>query len=440
MYNYFRAAYYLAGMMGRAYWDRRRLEDYQNRKIREIVRYAYENVPFYHEKFDQLGVKTHDIRTIGDLNKLPVLRRKEIAENDDRMISKDYGTGELRVVSTSGSTGRPLFTHITMKEDEFRKAKHLRANIALGQKPWDRWVVITAPHHFSEVTRLQKLSRIYAATPLSVFDSTSAQVSALQKLKPDVLDGYSSSLFLLAKEWKERGMEKAKPKFIIGGAELLDNSSRQIIEESFKAPLFDQYACVELERLAWQCKEKVGYHIDEDSVVMQFVGEDNEEVSAGERGEIVCTSLFNYAMPFIRYAVGDIGVASEDMDCPCGRTFRLMKLIQGRKDSLILLPDGRVVPPLVFGWIMEFFKYYRYIEHYRIIQKKANLFKIFIKKKGGDIDEREMETELARHMKKMLNVDESELTIDLEFVEEIPLDKSGKFTKVTSEIGGSLLS
>ena len=421
-------------MLRRAYWDRAKLVKYQNMKIREIFRYAYDNVPFYHDKFRELGIKPSDVKNIKDLNKLPILRRKEIAENTERMISKRFNPKKLRVVSTSGTIGRPLFTYLSRKEDEFRKAKHLRANMSLGQKARDRWVVITAPQHFSEVTRLQRFLGIYAAAPLSVFDDAATQVSTIQRLKPDILDGYSSSLLLLAKEVEKRGIETIRPKFIIGGAELIDGSTRQFIEKSFEAPFYDQYACVELERLAWQCREKGGYHIDADSIVMQFVDDDGEEVAPGESGEIVCTSLFNYAMPFIRYAVGDVGKPSEDRDCLCGRTFASMKVIEGRKDSLIVLPDGRILPPLIFGWIMEFFKFYRYVDHYRIIQKKVDFFKVLIKKRGGDVRERDMEEELLTHIIKMLNISDSEVTFEIEFVDEIPLDKSGKFMKVVSEL------
>ena len=436
MYNYFRAAYYLFGMMKRAYWDRDRLIEYQNKKLRKVVKYAYDHVPFYHEKFERLGIKPADVKTAKDLDKLPISRREELQKNVEKLISDEFDAGKLQVVSTSGSTGQPLFTYISRREDEFRKAKLLRANISCGQKPRDRWVVITAPQHRSNVTKLQKFLGLYAPVPISVFDDTATQVSIIDRLKPDVLDGYSSSLLLLAKEAEKTEIKTIRPRSIIGGAELIDGSSRQFIEKMFDAPFYDQYACVELERLAWQCHEKTGYHIDADSIIMQFVDEDGEEVAAGERGEIVCTSLFNHAMPFIRYAVGDVGVASEDTNCPCGRAFPLMKVIEGRKDSFVILPDGRVLSPLVFGWSMEVFKFYHCIDHYRVVQKKIDVFKFLIKTKGGHVDEKVMEAELLAHIRKMLNVGESEVAFEIEFVDDIPLDKSGKLRKVISELKG----
>lgn len=440
MYNYFRVLYYLATMKERAYWKRNRLFDYQNKKLREIVKYAYDNVPFYHERFRQLGLKPSDVKTVSDLNKLPIITKDEMRKSPEKMISRKFNVENLRVVATSGSTGQPVFFRITRKEDEFRKAKHLRANIACGHKPRDRWVVIVTPQHMENVSWLQRALGIYALTPLSVFDDPAMQVSTLEKLRPDILEGYSSSLLLMAKEVEKREERVVKPKLIIGGAELIEDSSRRYIEKVFYAPFYDQYASIEFERIAWQCSEKVGYHIDADSVIMQFVDSEGEEVALGERGEIVCTSLFNYAMPFIRYTVGDVGVASGETDCPCGRTFPRMKLLEGRKDSLIFLPGGRILSPLVIGDGMMFFEFYREIDQYRVIQKRLDFFKFLLKKKDGGVDEKVMETQLVEYLRKLFRVDEGAVTFDVEFVNEIPLDKSGKLMKVVSELKGCQLT
>ena len=434
MYNYFRGAYYLGEMTWRSRWHRKRLAEYQRRRTKEIVKYAYENVPYYHKKMKELRIHPSEIAELDHLSKLPILRRKEAVENSFQMISPEFDPTILRAVTTSGSTGFPMSTYLSRSEDEFRKAKHLRANMAIGQKPRDRWVVVVAPHHFSEVTRLQRLLGVYAAIPLSVFHEAPRQILALQQLRPQVLDGYSSSLLLLAQELEKNPSESIKPRVLIGGAELIDNASREFIERSFDAQFYDQYASVEFERLAWQCREKTDYHIDSDSVVMEFVDKDGQEVSPGESGEIVCTSLFNFAMPLIRYATGDVGTPAGDAYCPCGRTLPLMKMIEGRKDSMLTLPNGRVLSPLAFGWAMEFFSFYKYIQQYRVIQKRVDYLKIFIKKREGMVTENEIQIALQEHLGRMLGFEKSEVTVQVEFVEEIPLEKSGKLRKVISEL------
>jgi len=424
----------LFALRRRAYCSAEELVRYQNRKLRDVVNYAYNNVLFYHKRLKKLGIVPDDIKTTYDLNKLPVLRRQDIQGNSEELVSSECEIGRLKRVITSGSTGQPLAIYLRKKEDEFRKAKHLRANITLGQKARDRWAVITGPQHFGEVSRLQSFLNIYAPSPVSVFSDAGSQISALEKLKPDILDGYSSSLFLLAKEIAETRTKAITPRFVIGGSELIDDSQRQFIEKSFNAPFYDQYACSELERLAWQCKERTGYHIDADSVIMQFVDETGEEVSPGESGEIVCTSLFNYAMPLIRYATGDVGRASDEHQCPCGRTFPLMKLIEGRKDSFVVFPDGRVISPHVLCLIMESFRFHASLDHYRIVQKSVGLIEFRLKMKADCAETETVKEELVKHFRKSLSATSEEVAFNVDFVKNIALDKSGKLTTVVSEL------
>jgi len=434
MRNYFRVLYYLYGMMNRAHSDHGKLVEHQNRNLRKVVQYAYDYVPFYHQKLKEKGMKPSDIRTVKDLSKLPITRKDEIKREPGRIISTEFDINDLHMLSTSGSTGQPLRVFINSNEDDYRKAKHLTANIMCGQKPRDRYVTITSPSHFGEVPRLLRIIGFFDRAFVSVFDNVDKQISTIEKIKPDVLAGYSSSLSLLAKEVEKRGVHTIRPKFVLGGAELIDEFSRQYIEDVLDAPFYDQYAIVELDRIAWQCTEKSQYHIDADSIIVEFLDDDGEEVAAGEKGEIVCTSLFNRAMPFIRYFVGDIGIPSDEA-CPCGISLPSMKVIEGRKDSLLLLPDGRLLSPRTFTVAMNMFKSRTCngdIDQFRVIQRKLDLFEVHIKMKNEGIDERNMEKELVGHLRKALNLDADDVTFEMEFDEDIPLDKSGKLSAVVS--------
>lgn len=433
MTNYIRIAYYISSLLRHIHWNRQELEHFRNKRVREIVSYAYGHVPFYHRKFDELGIKPDDVRTIADLIKIPVTRRDELQKHSDELISNDFETAKLKVVSTSGSTGRPFFTRITGAEDDFRKVKFLRANMMCGQKPRDRWVVVTAPQHAPHVSALQRVLGIYSPIAVSVFDGAPSQLSRIEKLMPDVLDGYSSSILLLAQQIDKKGAKTIAPRMVIGGAEMIDASSRKYVERVLGVPFYDEYACVELERLAWQCEKKGDYHIDADSVIMQFVDESEDEVAFGETGEIVCTSLFNHAMPFIRYAVGDIGRQSEEKICECGKAFPLMKVMEGRKEEMVLLPDGRVLSPLAIGDCICTYPHFDQIIQYRFIQKKVDMFRILIVKKAG-IEDKIMENDLLSHVRQTLKIGVEDAEIDLEFVDEIPPDVTGKIRKVISQI------
>jgi phenylacetate-CoA ligase len=282
------------------------------------------------------------------------------------------------------------------------------------------------------VSKLQRGLGLFAPIPVSVFSGPSKQISVIESVRPDLIDGYSSSLLLLAREVERRGLDTIKPRMLFGGAELSDEISREYIERVFDAPFYDRYATVELERVAWQCPHKK-YHIDADTLLLEFVDENGETVAPGEKGEVVCTSLFNYAMPFIRYALGDVGVRSDE-ECTCGRTFPLMKVVEGRKDSLVILPDGRTLSPRTFTLAMRMFSSYKDISQFRVVQEKHDLLEFHIKKKNDDIPDETIKEGLLYHIRRTLNIDPDQVKIKVRFVTSIPLNKGGKLMAVVSKV------
>jgi phenylacetate-CoA ligase len=430
MVNFARLMYYLATAMRRLYWDKGKLRRYQEKRLRAVVKYAYDYVPFYHRKFRKAGISPDDIRSLDDLPKLPITRKSELKMVPPRKrVSTEFEVEKLKAIRTSGSTGEPFTTYICGREDDWRKAIYMRANISCGQRPRDKWVVVTAPHHFHDTTDIQRRLGIYAQTCVSVFMPVHEQAKVISKLKPDILDGYSGSLFLIAKEFEESGVTPINPRIVFGTAELIDEASIKFLERVFGAPYLDQFGCAEIDRSAWQCPEKVGYHMDIDSVVMEFVDENGNQVAAGERGEIVYTSLFNYAMPFIRYAIGDVGVPSND-ECPCKRSLPLMKVVEGRKDSFLAMPNGRLLSPRVFTNAMS--KFFEKIVQYRVVQKKVDLFEINIQLKEKTCEDA-LKSEIVGYLRSVLSFG-SNIAVVVNVVDDLQIDKSGKLMTVISEI------
>lgn len=432
MWRYVNALFTFRQLLKRAHWDEHKLRKFQEEKLRSMVNYAYENVPYYNTLFKNMGLSPDQIKSLDDLNKIPILTKEEIIANPQLFISKEYKDVPLRSHSTSGSTGKPLVVYIHESEDLLRKIKHLRANFSCGHKPRDKWGAITSPSHFGDVSKFQQKLGIFSPIFVSVFEDPAQQLRELQGIQPSVIGGYSSSLLLLAKEAKSIGSHELSPRIMFGGAELIDDVSRKFIEDTFSAPLYDQYAIIELERIAWQCPEKIGYHLDSDLIITQFLDPNLEEVAGNESGQIVCTSLFNFAMPLLRYVVGDIGVPSDEV-CPCGRSLPLMKGIEGRKDSLILLPDGRHLSPRTMTITMNQFDLRKNIDQFRIIQKTKNKFLVYLKLREFKGSKSDMVDKLDAHFKKMLSLNSS-IDFKVEFVEDMPLDKTGKFRLVHSEV------
>ena len=167
-----------------------------------------------------------------------------------------------------------------------------------------------------------------------------------------------------------------------------------------------------------------------DGVVMEFL-KDGEPVALGERGEIACTSLVNYAMPFIRYLVDDQGVSMNEK-CSCGRSLPLMKMLEGRKDDFLTSLDGRIISPRVFthytyGWpfgdLLE-------IRQFKVVQERRD--KLVIKLVGARSPSDDKAQEYAR--KEIEKVFGEGIQVEFELVEKIDRDHGGKLRKIVSYV------
>lgn len=436
--DFSRISFYLLEAMGRLRWDRQRLEDYQKKRLRKVVRYAYAYVPYYHKIFKESGLTPSEINNVDVLSRLPITRKSDLKKQPYRnLISVEYADAHLKALKTGGSTGEPFTLYINKKEDAWRKAVYLRANASCGQRPRDRWVAVLDAERASDTSFVQHATRIFAKQIIPVTWTRAAQLNAIEKAGPDVLDGFPSALWMLARETELKGQSSVHPRLIFGSGELISKSSRRYLERVFEAPYYDQFGCTEIDRSAWQCPEKNGYHIDVDSVVMQFVDHEGEEVGSGERGEIVYTSLFNYAMPIIRYSTRDIGIRL-DQDCPCGRSLPLMSIMEGRDNSFLVFPDGHIVSAMSFIETLKAFLLVKEIEQYRVVQRSTDLIEILIKKAHEGVDESRVRdwllTNISRDLPKVENLDLQGVRFEVKFVDSLPLTRTGKLNVVTSNV------
>ena len=426
----------LRSALKRLDYNQSELKRFQEDKIKGLIKYCYDNNSFYRDKMKKAGVIPDDVKTVSDLNKLPIVKKDEFrSQSISSLMSRGYSLEKLRMLKTSGSTGKPLQLYLTSSEDLWRKAVYLRANIFCGQKIRDKWVFVTSPGHFSDTTGIQKFFNVYAQRCISIFDDIDVQINRIGGIDPDVLDGYSSSIVLLAKRCDDIDDHNINPRLMFGNAEVIDEGSVKYVEDVFDAPYYDQYGSVEFNRTAWQCPSKLGYHLDVDSVITQFLDDEGNEVSYGERGRIVLTSLFNYAMPFIRYDIGDVGVPLDGL-CDCGLPLPLMKSVEGRRDSFIMLPGNRLISPRNLTVTMSYFEYYYFMEQFRITQKRIDEFEILIKLKKTDINADLFINKLINHLNNFLNLHNNEVNYRVYFVEEIKPGPGGKLVAVKSEVEG----
>jgi len=236
--------------------------------------------------------------------------------------------------------------------------------------------------------------------------------------------GYPSSIKLLGLALQEQDIKEISPRSIFTFAELLDTGTRNSINSVFGVDMIDHYGSLEGGWMAWECKEHSGYHQNIDSLVIEFI-KDNESVTAGERGEIVITNLQLYGMPFIRYKLGDVGVPKEEK-CPCGRGLPLMDMIEGRANDFVRVASGRIFSPIAVFDLVDSFGM---ISHFRIIQEKEDRFTIeLVKGKDFSVDSI---SQIEARFKEVLGED---IQIETKIVDEIMRGESGKLQSVVSRV------
>jgi len=390
------------------------LRNIQIKKLKKIIHHAYHNVSFYHDLFKKNNLLPSDIKTIDDLNKIPIVSKEDICANYPKnVIAKNVNFSTCKIWKTSGSTGLPMKTAYDQKADDFAKAIISRSYIENGLKYFDRWCVLGPPDYILEKPRsffiTQKmgfLSPFY----VSIFDDMDKKISMIKRFNPRVLDSLSTDLFLLAKYIEEHDIEGINPEVVTTNGEILTDAMRKYINRVFNVELSDLYGCYEFRRTGLECPNHEGYHIDVDSVITQFI-EDDEEVSSGEQGKIVFTGLYNYAMPLIRYNIEDVGIPS-DIKCSCGRGLPLMKILEGKLMDFLVAPDGTMISPYtvkinITGTVPG-------IQLCRIIQySKENIKMLIVKNK----EYTDGSTILIKNIfEKFLG---NEVNVSIEFVEEI---------------------
>ena len=162
--------------------------------------------------------------------------------------------------------------------------------------------------------------------------------------------------------------------------EVTDEETRKYLEASFGVQVYDEYSSWDFGNGAWQCVRREGYHIDADLVLFEVVRGD-EKLSAGKSGELVVTNLMNYAMPLIRYRVGDIAVLDEKI-CSCGRVLPMLKSIDGRKPDCFILSSGREVTPRA---IMTAIQGTSGVSRYQAVQESTDRVRIELMRKGNEL-------------------------------------------------------
>jgi len=245
----------------------------------------------------------------------------------------------------------------------------------------------------------------------------------LLKIKPFFLESYATNLFRVASLCYKNKIKLSIPVVFSTGEKLLPHQ-RELIEFQFNAEVFDYYGCNETGVIAFECKEHHTMHVADEHILLEVVDEYNQPV-INQPGNIILTDLDNYAMPFIRYQVGDTGILS-DRICECGRELTVLDSVEGRTGDMLITSDGNILPPII---INTTFRNLRGIERYQVIQKKVGYIILRIQK-NELFDPSELKQMLFK-LKNLLGYDTEIYVKEEQYIEPT---RRGKFRTVISEI------
>lgn len=416
------------------WFSRAELEAYQDERLRTVVTHAYETVPYYRCLFDNSKLKPADIRGLSDLPKIPVLTRDHVRCQFDELRSRALPARALRTGHTSGTTGTPLtvgYDHDTVWMTYAVFDRHYRwAGCHLGRN--GNRVVVARGNVIVPLSRRKppfwRLNRRHHQLLLSSFHLSKANLpayfDALGKFRPDVLDGYPSTLYVLAKFLQTRG-ETFPLRAAITSSETLYDFQRKVIEERFACRVFDYYALAERTVFSHECEQHQGHHVAMEYGVAEIVDADGHPAPHGSVGALVGTSLHNMAMPLIRYVTSDMSALRSEV-CACGRGLQLMDDVTTKAEDVLTLKDGRLISPSV---LTHPFKPLDCIEGSQIVQTAPDAVTVRI------IPGAAYTAAHTRHLTSELRARLGEdMLIDVQMVDKLQTAANGKFKWVISHV------
>lgn len=311
-----------------------KLKELQYLKLKKLIKHAYENVYYYRKLFDATGITPADIKTLEDIQKIPVTTRSDIQRAKiSEVIAKNADINNCIRYTTSGTTDKALEVYISKDEEVLQGTLHLRMLFANGYKPNHKVVILTHPQFIASKKRkfiFQRLG-IFDIEYISILYAPKEQLERLLKIKPDIIKGYTSIIKTIAQEIKTRGIEGIRPLLVLCTAEFIRKEDRNFISDTFGTEVIDYYSATECGLIAWECRKHSGYHINSDNIILELIN-DSDKATEKQKGEVVITNLNSYTMPFIRYKIGD-NVILNDTLCPCGNKLPLIKTIIERTEN-----------------------------------------------------------------------------------------------------------
>jgi phenylacetate-CoA ligase len=415
------------------------LKKFQLEKLKETIAWVSEKVPFYKNKFKEMGISAGDIKSLEDVAKLPFTVKNDLRDNYPFGLCAVPLEEVVRVHASSGTTGKPITGPYTAEDLEQWIECMCRNLWAAGVRKED---IVQNAYGYGLFTGglgfHQAATKIGCAVVPTSSGLTERQITLMQDLGSNVLFSTPSYALTIAERAEEMKVDIQKLPLRVGvfGAEPWTEGMRQEIEERMGIKAMEAFGLTELcgPGIAYDAGDQNGLYINEDFFLAEVVDPQTlEPLPEGEKGELIFTSLQRRAMPMIRYRTKDITRLWREPGHE-GRTFVRMDKIYGRSDDMLIISGVNVFPSQIEALLLEIEE----VEpQYRlVVSKKGYLDQLKIQVEGkkeiyeaGESRRHEIEGKIAGHIKGMMGIG-----VGVELVDPKSIARSeGKAVRVIDE-------
>ena len=403
------------------------LASFQEKYLEKLLLHAYQNVPYYHDIFEEIGIIKNDKVNLSKFNAIPILTKEVMRKHWKELLSRGYTARKWQYNSSGGSTGEPVrFIQDDVYDKWGNAAFYYWYKDILGiDEPGVKKIILWGSERDLFQGGMDWKTKIVNWLTNTVFlnsfkmteEDMEHYVSVINSYKPDLIRGYAGSLYELCRCAERKGIKVYSPKVVVSSAEMLSDEVREEIEKVFGTKVYDFYGSREANNLAGECKEGLMHALAFHNYV-EVLNNHNEPVKEGGKGRVVVTNLHNYSMPFIRYEIGDMAVLGPEK-CKCGNPLPTLKKITGRITDHFVKEDGT----LISGSALTLtFNLKDWVKAFQIIQEDYKRVRFLI---VGDVSVSESEKrEVEDKLKFLLGQD---CKIIWDFVNEIPKTPQGKY-------------
>jgi phenylacetate-CoA ligase len=357
--------------------SRTELKALQFLRLKQTIKKVYENVPFYREKFDELGITPEDIQSLDDVKRLPFTKKKDLRDQYPFGLFAVPMDEVTRIHGSSGTSGKPTVVGYTKNDIKNWASIVARSIVTAGGRKSDIFHNAYGYGLFTGGLGLHfGAEELGVATVPISGGNTERQITIINDFKPRGICGTPSYILNIVEHMEHMGMNPRETSLEYGifGAEPWTEEMRATLEKKLDIKAIDIYGLSEVmgPGVAIECYEaQDGLHIAEDHFLVEVLHPETlEPVEDGQAGELVFTSLTKEALPIIRYRTGDIASITREK-CKCGRTHTRMSRLKGRTDDMLIIRGVNVFPSEIERVLLQI---EGLVPHYQIhLIKKGSL-------------------------------------------------------------------